>query len=79
MYSSEDEYNYRTDAFYAMIEIPLQGITSEQYTDFVAQVAADIVFFTGLGNVYNFLKEIDILDKLGESVAAISRIFKKRL
>jgi hypothetical protein len=76
LYLSSEEYKQRTDAFCAMME-PLKGITAEQYVDFVAQVAADVVFFKGLGNTYTFLKEIDVLSKFGESAAAVSRTFKK--
>jgi len=76
LYLSPEEYKLRTDAFCAMIK-PLQGITAEHCIDFVAQLTADIFFFKGLGNTYRFLKEIDVLGKLGESAAAVARIFKK--
>ena len=76
LYLSPEEYKQRTDAFYEMMK-PLQGVTAEQCTDFVAQVAADVMFFKGLGNAYTFLKEINVLEKLGESAAAVTRTFKK--
>jgi len=76
LYLSPEEYKQRTDAFCAMME-PLKDVTAEQYVDFVAQVAADILFFKGLGNTYTFLKEIDVLSKLGESTAVVTRTFKK--
>ena len=76
LYLSPEEYKLRTDAFCAMMK-PLQGITAEHCIDFVAQLTADIFFFKGLGNTYRFLKEIDVLGKLGESAAAVARIFKK--
>src|SRR4030095_10894358 len=76
LYLSPEEYKQRTDAFCAMIK-PLQGVTAEHCVDFVAQVAADVVFFKGLSGTYRFLKEIDALGKLGESAAVVARTFKK--
>lgn len=76
LYLSPEEYKQRTDAFCAIIE-PLRGITAEHCVEFVAQIAADAVFFKGLGNAYGFLKEIDVLEKLGESAATVARILKK--
>lgn len=76
LYLSPEEYKQRIDTFCEIME-PLQGVTAEHCTDFVAQVAADVVFFKGLGNAYNFLKEIDVLGKLGKSAAAVARTFKK--
>ena len=76
LYLSPEEYQQRIDAFCEIVA-PLQGITAEQCTDFVAQLTADVVFFRGLSNAYTFLKEIDVLDKLGESAAIVARTFKK--
>jgi len=76
LYLSPEEYKQRTDAFCAMME-PLQGVTGNQYAVFIGQFLADIVFLDGLGTAYTFLKEIDALEKLGKSAAAVSRIFKK--
>lgn len=76
LYLSTEEYKQRTDTFYAMMQ-PLKGVTAEHCVDFVAQVAADVMFFKGLGNAYAFLKEIDVLEKLGKSTAAVARTFKK--
>lgn len=76
LYLSAEEYKQRTDAFCAMIE-PLKGVTAEQYFHLAGQLAADIWFFKGLGTAYNFLKEIDALEKLGESTAIVARTFKK--
>src|SRR5690606_22469841 len=76
LYLSSEEYKQRTDTFCAMIK-PLQGITAEHCVDFVAQVTADVLFFKGLGNAYTFLQEIDVLEKLGELAAVVTRTFKK--
>jgi len=76
LYLSPEEYKQRTDAFCAMIK-PLQGVTAEHCVYFLAQVAADVVFYKGLGSTYGFLKEIDVLGKLGESAAVVARTFKK--
>jgi hypothetical protein len=76
LYLSPEEYKQRTDAFCAMME-PLQGVTGDQCAVFMGQLAADIFFLKGLGNTYTFLKELDALEKLDESAAAVARIFKK--
>jgi hypothetical protein len=76
LYLSPEEYKQRIDTFCEIME-PLQGVTAEHCTDFVAQVAADVVFCKGLGNAYTFLKEVDVLGKLGKSAAAVARTFKK--
>lgn len=76
LYLSPEEYKQRTDAFCAMME-PLQDVTADHCAVFIGQFMADIAFCKGLGNAYIFLKEIDVLEKLGESAAAVSRIFKK--
>lgn len=76
LYLSPEQYQQRIDAFCEIME-PLQGITAQHCSEFLGQLAADVVFFKGLGNAYNFLKEIDILEKLGESAAAVARTFKK--
>jgi len=59
-----------------MIE-PLQGVTAKQCVHFAFELAADIVFYEGLGTAYTFLKEIQVLEKLGGSVAVVARTFKK--
>ncbi len=76
LYLSPEEYKQRTDQFCAMIE-PLQDVTAQQCFNFTFQLAADVIVWKGLGTAYTFLKEIDVLEKLGGSAAVIARTFKK--
>ncbi len=59
-----------------MIE-PLQDVTAQQCFNFAFQLAADVIVWKGFGTAYTFLKEIDVLEKLGGSAAVVARTFKK--
>ena len=76
LYLSPEEYKQRIDRFCAIIE-PLQGITARDCGHFIGQLLADIIATKGLSTAYVFLKEIEILEKAGESAATVARIFKK--
>ncbi|HJZ22969.1 MAG TPA: EndoU domain-containing protein, partial [Candidatus Babeliales bacterium] len=76
LYLSPEEYKQRTDTFCTMMG-PLQGATADHCFKFVGQLAADVFATKGFGIAYTFLKEVDALEKLGKSAAAVSRIFKK--
>ena len=56
---------------------PIQDVRAEQVVDFGAQVAADMVFCSGVSRGYNYLKELDVISKISEYTAPIARTFKK--
>ncbi len=76
LYLPAEVYQQRIDTFCTLIE-PLKGITAEHCVEFAAQLAADTLTLKGIGRAYTFLKEIDALEKLGESAATVARAFKK--
>jgi hypothetical protein len=76
LYLSPEEYQQRIDAFCEIME-PLQGVTGDQCAVFIGKFLADAMFIRGLGTAYTFLKEIDVLEKLGKSAAIAARTFKK--
>jgi hypothetical protein len=79
-YLSEQEYRGRIDGFFAtcaaLSPSNLAKLEAEQWVEIVAQLAADCVFFGGVGKAVAYLKEIAAVSKAQQSVARIAQRFK---
>jgi hypothetical protein len=80
LYLSEKQYRQRIDNFWstcaALSPSNLAKLEAEQWVDLAAQLAADCVFFGGIGKVVMHLKEIAAVSKVQQSAVRLAQKLK---
>jgi hypothetical protein len=80
LYLSEAQYKQRIDSFWstcaALSPSNLAKLEAEQWVDLAAQLAADCIFFGGVGKAVVYLKEIAAVSKAQQSAVRIAQKLK---
>lgn len=83
IYLSKQQYKNRIDNFWSTCEAlspsNLAQLEAEQWVDLVAQVAADCVFFGGIGKAVSYLKEIGAVSKAQQQASRIAQKLKNAI